>query len=69
VQPETVAETIREAIETDDYRLRWPVGEDAHGIRAGRGRMSDEQWVAMGGDLSDEEYNSLYEDNFGIRLK
>ena len=69
VQPEIVAETIREAIEADEYRLRWPVGEDAHGIRAGRGAMSDEQWVAMGGDLSDEEYNSLFEHHFGIQLK
>ena len=68
-QPELVAETIVEAIETDDYRLRWPVGEDAHGIRAGRNAMSDEQWVAMGGELSDTEYNSLYQHHFGIELK
>lgn len=68
-QPELVAETILEAIETDNYRLRWPVGEDAHGIRAGRSAMSDEQWIAMGGDLSDDEYNSLYQHHFGIELR
>ena len=68
-QPELVAQTILEAIETDDYRLRWPVGEDAHGLRAGRRAMSDEQWVAMGGELSDDEYNSLYQHHFGIELK
>ena len=33
-QPEEVAETILDAITTPDYRLRWPVGKDALGLRA-----------------------------------
>lgn len=68
VAPERVAETILEAITTSNYKLRWPVGEDAVGMLEGRARMSDEDWVAMGADLSDEEYNARYKDAFGIEL-
>ena len=68
VQPEVVAETILEAIETPDYRLRWPVGQDAVGMLAGRSTMSDEAFVSMGAGLSDEEYNALYKQHFGIDL-
>ncbi|HJQ83006.1 MAG TPA: SDR family oxidoreductase [Candidatus Binatia bacterium] len=66
--PEEVAETIVTAITSDAYRLRWPVGKDAVGFAAGRPRMSDEDWVAMGDDLSDEEYNGRFLEYFGIRL-
>ena len=67
-QPDEVAETILEAITTEDYKLRWPVGVDAHGMIEGRARISDEDWVAMGADLSDEEYNGRYREWFGIEL-
>ena len=33
------------------------MGKDAVGFADGRRRISDEEWVAMGGDLSDAEYN------------
>ena len=68
-QPELVAETILEAIESETYQLRWPVGEDAKGLWEGRKAMSDEAFVAMGGALSDDEYNALYLQHFGIELK
>lgn len=67
-QPQQVAETILEAITTPDYRLRWPVGADAVGMAAGRPRISDEEWVSMGDDLSDEEYNRRFFEYFGVRL-
>jgi NAD(P)-dependent dehydrogenase (short-subunit alcohol dehydrogenase family) len=67
-QPQAVAETIHEAITTDHYRLRWPVGEDAVGMIAGRAKISDEDWIAMGGDLSDEEYNSRFKAWFDVDL-
>jgi Short-chain dehydrogenases of various substrate specificities len=67
-QPDEVAETILEAITTEDYRLRWPVGIDAHGMIEGRARIADEDWVAMGDALSDEEYNGRYKEWFGIEL-
>jgi NAD(P)-dependent dehydrogenase (short-subunit alcohol dehydrogenase family) len=68
-QPEQVAATILEAITTDRPRLRYPVGGDAEGIAAGRPRVSDEEWVAMGGELSDEEYNARFKKYFGIELR
>ena len=68
-QPDTVAATILEAITTDRPRLRYPVGGDAEGIATGRPRISDEEWVAMGGELSDEEYNARFKRYFGIELR
>ena len=67
-RPEQVAETILAAITSDGYRLRWLVGKDAVGLSEGRARISDETWVEMGGDLSDEEYNRRFFEYFGIRL-
>jgi NAD(P)-dependent dehydrogenase (short-subunit alcohol dehydrogenase family) len=67
-QPELVAAAILESIRTPDYRLRWPVGDDAVGFVHGRPKISDEDWVAMGDDLSDEEYNRRFHEYFGIRL-
>jgi NAD(P)-dependent dehydrogenase (short-subunit alcohol dehydrogenase family) len=67
-QPETVAATILEAITTPDYRLRWPVGNDARGMAAGRPQITDEEWVRMGGELSDQEYNDWHFEHFGIKL-
>jgi NAD(P)-dependent dehydrogenase (short-subunit alcohol dehydrogenase family) len=65
---ETVAAAILDAITTDRPRLRYPVGGDAEGLAAGRARISDEEWVAMGGELSDEEYNARFKRYFGIDL-
>jgi NAD(P)-dependent dehydrogenase (short-subunit alcohol dehydrogenase family) len=67
-RPEDVAETILAAITSGEYRLRWLVGKDAVGLAEGRARMSDEAWVAMGDDLSDEEYNRRFFEQVGIRL-
>jgi NAD(P)-dependent dehydrogenase (short-subunit alcohol dehydrogenase family) len=67
-QPQEVATTIREAIESPTYKLRWPVGADAVGLAEGRPRISDEDFVALGDELSDEEYNRRYLEYFGIKL-
>jgi NAD(P)-dependent dehydrogenase (short-subunit alcohol dehydrogenase family) len=67
-QPEDVARTILAAITSEPYRLRWTVGKDAEGMAAGRPKVSDETWIAMGGDLSDEEYNRRFLEMFGIQL-
>jgi len=68
IPPELVAETILEAVTTDNYKLRWPVGPDAEGMMAARQRLPSEEWVRMGADLSDAEYNSKFEEYFGIVL-
>jgi NAD(P)-dependent dehydrogenase (short-subunit alcohol dehydrogenase family) len=67
-RPETVAEVIAEAVTTNRPRLRYLVGADAEGLAAGRARISDEEWVAMGGPLDDAEYNARFKKYFGIEL-
>ena len=67
-EPVAVAQCIREAIESDLYRLRWLVGNDAKTMAAGRRAMSDEEWIAMGKEMSDEEYNRLFAAHFAIEL-
>lgn len=66
--PEPVAETICEAIESPDYKLRWLVGEDAKSLVEGRRSIPDEEWVRMGSIESEEEYNKLYSEYFGVEL-
>jgi NAD(P)-dependent dehydrogenase (short-subunit alcohol dehydrogenase family) len=68
VPPEVVAEAILEAISTEDYRLRWPVGPDAEGFMSARFKVSSEDWIRMGADLSDTEYNAKFAEYFGIEL-
>jgi NAD(P)-dependent dehydrogenase (short-subunit alcohol dehydrogenase family) len=68
-RPETVAEVIFDAATTDRPRLRYPVGTDAEGLAAGRARISDEEWVALGGELADAEYNARFKQYFGIELQ
>jgi NAD(P)-dependent dehydrogenase (short-subunit alcohol dehydrogenase family) len=65
---ETVAEVIFEAATTVHPRLRYLVGTDAEGLATGRARISDEEWVAMGGGLDDAEYNARFKRYFGIEL-
>ena len=54
--------------EQTDRCLCWPVGDDAQGLVSGRRAMSDEDYVGMGDDLSDAQYNALYKEHFGIEL-
>ena len=63
---EMVADTIWEAITCETYKLRWPVGPDAVGLASGRKNMTDEECVALSGEMSDEEYSQRFRDNFGI---
>ena len=44
--PEPVAQAIADAIESDDPRLRWPVGDDAEMILATRATSTDEEFEA-----------------------
>jgi len=68
VQADIVAETILEAITTDDFQMRWPVGSDAEGLMAARHVVPSEEWVRMGADLSDQEYNEKFKTYFGVDL-
>ena len=66
---EDVAVKILEAIRSPEYRFRWPVGKDAVGLIGGRRKMRDEEWIGLGGDVSDEEYNRTFLEQFSIALK
>lgn len=65
---ELVADTILEAITTESYKLRWPVGDDAQALSAKCSEISDEQRIAINDEMSDEEYASRYLEYFGIAL-
>lgn len=66
--PMLVATAIRHAIETEPYRLRHPVGEDTLAWFAGRARLSDEQWVDYGLDMSDEELREFWKGHFDMSI-
>jgi len=68
VSPDLVAETILESITTDEYKLRWPVGPDAEGFMAARTNVPSDEWIAMGAELTDDEYNEKFKSLFGIEL-
>jgi NAD(P)-dependent dehydrogenase (short-subunit alcohol dehydrogenase family) len=65
--PEMVADAILEAVAAEAPKLRHPVGADAEGMAAGRARMADEEWVAMGA-LPDDEYVARFKRHFGVQL-
>ena len=66
--PQQVAYAILTAITQPTYQFRWPVGVDADGICAGRNKITDEDWIQMGDDLTDTEYNDRFKDYFNIQL-
>ena len=55
-QPADAAGVIYEAATTSSPRLRWLVGEDAKLLVAGRQRQTDEEYVAGGRAMSEEEF-------------
>jgi NAD(P)-dependent dehydrogenase (short-subunit alcohol dehydrogenase family) len=66
-QPADVARVVREAVTTPTPKLRWLVGEDARRLAAGRQRLSDEDYVATGREMSDEEYLDLMRRRYGFQ--
>jgi NAD(P)-dependent dehydrogenase (short-subunit alcohol dehydrogenase family) len=56
--PESTAEVIAEAIDAKEYRLRYPCGDGAMGVLNGRAKVSDEEWIALGRPMTDEEYGA-----------
>lgn len=66
--PQQVAEAILTAVTQEEYQFRWPVGTDAEGICEGRPKISAEDWIKMGGDLSNSEYEERYLEYFNIQL-
>jgi hypothetical protein len=54
--PQAIAEVIEEAIASNASKLRYPAGADASVVMSTRARMSDEDWIALGRTMTDEEY-------------
>jgi len=67
--PILVAEMIRYVIESDDPRLRFPVGPDALPFLGWRGAVSDEDWVGLGGLLRDADYFERVFMDTGVDLR
>lgn len=67
--PDLVGEMIRHVIESDDARLRFPVGPDALSFLGWRGSLSDEDWVGLGGIERDEDYFARVFVDTGVDLR
>ena len=65
--PEEVAAAILEAATGARSTLRHLVGEDVAKIAAGRGRISDEDFLALA-TLGDADYKLRYQEIFGVEL-
>jgi NAD(P)-dependent dehydrogenase (short-subunit alcohol dehydrogenase family) len=65
-QPADVARVIHEAATTDRPKLRYPVGRDAELLIAGRQRLTDEEYVATGEEMSDDAYLALMRQRYGF---
>jgi NAD(P)-dependent dehydrogenase (short-subunit alcohol dehydrogenase family) len=67
--PTLVGEMIRHAIESDDPRLRFPVGPDALPFLGWRSAVSDEYWVGLGGLKHDADYFQRVFTDTGVDLR
>lgn len=65
-QPADVAAVIHEAVTAARPRLRYLVGEDARRLTAGRQRLTDEEYVATGSEMRDEDYLDLMRRRYGF---
>ena len=66
-QPADAARVIYEAATTSQPRVRWLVGEDARLLVEGRRRMTDEEYVAGGREMSEEDYLGSMQQRFGFQ--
>jgi len=63
-----VGKVVHEAIVTDAPRLRYTVSWGGDEIVAGRAEISDEDWVALGAIVDDDEYYRAFSDAFGVDI-
>jgi NAD(P)-dependent dehydrogenase (short-subunit alcohol dehydrogenase family) len=66
--PFEVGRLIHHAITTDEPQLRYAVSWAGPEIIAGRQRMSDEAWVALGDLVDDTDYFAAFGSTFGLDI-
>ncbi len=66
--PDEVADAIVHAVETDQPRLRYPVGADSQCSVPARAGLSDEEWVAFQAEPDEERFVARAREIFGIDL-
>ena len=66
--PQQVADAVLTAITQPTYQFRWPVGKGADGICNGRPKITAEQWIEMGDNITDTEYNERFKEYFDVQL-
>lgn len=66
--PSLVADKIFEVSESNNWKLRHPVGPDAEPFIAWRASMTDEQWVDWNATNDEDWYNSVEQD-FGLNAR
>lgn len=66
--PFEVGALIRHAITTDTPQLRYPCSWGGAALIEGRARLSDVDWVAMGGLEDDASYYAAFNEAFGLDL-
>jgi NAD(P)-dependent dehydrogenase (short-subunit alcohol dehydrogenase family) len=54
--PSVVAEVIADAFDDPNPRFRYLAGEGASPVLDGRARMTDEEWIDLGREMTDDEY-------------
>ncbi len=67
-QATLVADKILEVANSNDWKLRHPVGPDAEPFIAWRASMSDEQWVDWNA-ANDEDWYKSVEQDFGLNAR
>ncbi len=68
VSPDAVAETIHEALTTDEPKLRWTCAWGADELIDGRARISDDDWVGLGAIDDDQAYFERFYELFGLDI-
>ncbi|MFM7756234.1 MAG: SDR family NAD(P)-dependent oxidoreductase, partial [Actinomycetota bacterium] len=66
--PFEVGAVVREAIETDSPRLRYPVSWGGPELLSRRPQISDAEWVALGAAETDEQYAAEFLRLFGVSI-
>lgn len=69
VRPEAVAEEMLRAFDDPEPRLRYACAWGGEELPAGRGRMSDEDWISLGRARDDEAYYAEYRRLFELELR